>query len=455
VGLGEWEAGVGSGDGGLDDSGFGPGPGGAMTMQPSQIEAEYSAASRNNVAATPDPMAAMASPATKEQLMAKQRVQADEAHAKLEEEIKAAVERRRAETAGRKDAKFQEMFSSVMEGIEGNGLLAEVDDVLRKTDAAKAKKTREIHAEWDEVVFKRIQKQIMHYVNGIDPEALTNRLAFHYDAYLNTVNDKQAKNAMSGVFRDVLLVHEYDPLLQQKDTIKYRINSLDDPTKRDVYKTLKEKLAVGLLKRAAATAGVTMRETLATLHWTNLEATPYGRFTDDDGEMKPQHVGPHSHKRGESHVVMDAYNVPTGVEVVDKELPVPKGMVAPVGHRANRPDMRNLVNHSVDHASGFTGGDMWLEAKGKKFADASMPVPGLSMERKDLFDVVNMCLDPTDTRAQGDIWLSAKGKAVVLPPSVIYSDRKSLHDTIGQTNPPFNRARPDQTCGGALHVESS
>ena len=34
-------------------------------------------------------------------------------------------------------------------------------------------------------------------------------------------------------------MHEYDPLLQQKDTIKYRINSLNDPTKRDMYKTLK------------------------------------------------------------------------------------------------------------------------------------------------------------------------------------------------------------------------
>ena len=36
-----------------------------------------------------------------------------------------------------------------------------------------------------------------------------------------------------------LPVHEYDPLLQQQDTVKYRINSLDDPTKRDMYKTLK------------------------------------------------------------------------------------------------------------------------------------------------------------------------------------------------------------------------
>ena len=34
-------------------------------------------------------------------------------------------------------------------------------------------------------------------------------------------------------------MHEYDPLLQQKDTVKYRIKSLNDPTKRDMYKTLK------------------------------------------------------------------------------------------------------------------------------------------------------------------------------------------------------------------------
>lgn len=394
-----------------------------------------------------DAMMAMASPSTKAQLMAKRRAEADEKHAKMEEEIIAAGERRRAGLAAANDAAFQEMFASVMEGIEGRGLLAEVDDVLRKTDAAKAKKTREIHAEWDEVVFQTIQKQIMRYVDGLDPRALTERLAHHYDAFLDVVNAKQEKNAKSGVFCDVLLVQEYDPLLQRKDAVKYRVNSLDDPTKRDVYKPLKEKLQVGLLRRAAARAGVTVRETLDTLHWTNLEATPYGWMTDGVGEAKPPHVGEHSHKRGASGVVMDAYDVPTGVEVLDKELPLRKGTVAPAGHRVGRPDLHDLVNHRVDHASGFTGGDMWLEFKGKKVPGEDMPVPGLSEERKDLFDVVNMCSDPKDNRPQGDLWLSAKGRKVVLPPSVIYSDRKSLHETIQQSAPKFERVRPDQTCG--------
>jgi len=384
---------------------------------------------------------------TRDQLAATHRMENDEKHAKMQEEIKATMERRRDEKSGRADAKFQEMFASVMEGIDGHGLLAEMDDVLQKTDASKAKKTREIHAEWDEAIFRKIQKQILHYVNSIDPAALTTRLAFHYDAFLNTVNTKQEKNAKSGVFRDVVLVHEYDPLLQRRDTIKYKVNSLDDPTQRDVYKTLKEKLAVGLLNLSAARAGVTMRSTLDLSHWPQLDSTPYGRLTDSNGDMKPQHVGIHSHKRGESHVVMDAYDVPTGPEVTEREQSRLKGMPALAGHRVGRPNLRDLITSRVDHSSGFTGGDMWLEAKGKKFPDASMPVPGLSEERKDLFDVVNMCSDPNDARPQGDQWLSAKGKMVVLPPSVVYSDRKSLHDTLQQSAPVFVRTRPDQTCG--------
>jgi hypothetical protein len=33
----------------------------------------------------------------------------------------------------------------------------------------QAKKTREIHAEWDEAIFRKIQKQILHYIDSIDP----------------------------------------------------------------------------------------------------------------------------------------------------------------------------------------------------------------------------------------------------------------------------------------------
>ena len=421
--------------------------GGALTSQPSN-DSVAAAAAADALASTPDSLAEiMATPSTKEQLMAKQRREADEKHAKMEAEIKAAVERRRQEKMARADAKFKAMFDSVMEGIEGEGILAEVDDALQKAENAKARRAASIHHEWNETVFKRIQEQIMHYVDNIDPEALTKRLAYHYDAFLDTVNTKQEKNYKSGVFRDVLLVHEYDPLMQRKDVIKYRVDPLDDPTKRDVYKTLKEKLAVGLLKEAVARSGVTMRETLDTLHWTNLEATPYGRFTNEDGELRPQTVGPYSLKRGESHVVMDAYNVPTGKAVTDAEFPLPKAQVSLAGHRLAQTDMLDLVNHRVDPTDGTTGGDQWLEAKGKKFTSKDMPMAGLSKERKDLFDVINMCSDPNDKRPQGDQWLSARGKKVVLPPSVIYSDRKSLHETIQQSAPKFVRERPDQTCG--------
>jgi hypothetical protein len=423
--------------------------GGAETLTPapaplavelSSSSAGRSAAGRSAAGAEPPTPGAM----SKAGLLAAQRVSATQKHAKLEEEIKKASERRRADKAGRADAAFTKTFSSVMEGIEGKGLLAEMDVILAQTVAAKAKKSKDLHAEWDELVFQQIQRQILTYVDALDPAELTARLAVPYDAYLETVNAKQDKNDKSGVFRDIVLVYDYNPFDNFRG-FKYKTNWLDDPTQRDVYKSIREQLAIGLLKRVANRGG---RETLDRSFWDKLEATPYGRFTDAMGDMRAQRVNEHSHKRGTSSLVMDHYNVPTGGAVPNAEFTAlngaGKGLPAETGHRAGRADMHELVNHRIEHAtSSVTGGDTWLEYKGKR----ECAVPGLSKERKDLFDVVNMCSDPADARPQGDQWLSAKGKMTVLPPSVINSDRKSLFGTIQQSGPVFARVKPDQTCG--------
>ena len=65
-------------------------------------------------------------------------------------------------------------MSSVMEGMEASdGIVARMDDAVYKCDSALAKKQREIHDEWEALVFDKIQRQIKRHVDGLDAEELS------------------------------------------------------------------------------------------------------------------------------------------------------------------------------------------------------------------------------------------------------------------------------------------
>ena len=80
---------------------------------------------------------------------------------------------------------------------------------------------------------------------------------------------------------------------RRKTSTTVFVNSLRDPTKRDVYKPVRERIEAGRVAneaRGLETTGATTKETLDLAFWNVLEYTPTLRYTDKDGELLPQNA---------------------------------------------------------------------------------------------------------------------------------------------------------------------
>ena len=374
------------------------------------------------------------------------------------EEAKEDSRRRRAARAVKAHERFEAMMSSVMEGMEASdGIVARMDDAVYKCDSALAKKQREIHDEWEELVFDKIQRQIKRHVDGLDAEELSSSLQRDSETYTTTVREKQRAHPKAGVYLDAVLGYDYDPFESRRRAFKYRINSLDDPTKRDVHKPLKEAIEAGRLDAARAKAAVVPRETLESKFWNNLAYTPHGRYTDETGALLPPDADiPGFFKQGEDkwnrHSEAnrrDDYEYPIGNEHAQREYfeasrgGARRGRVDPVDRDAR--DMRDVVNqladHSIDHAVGTRrGGDTWLEHRGRRYVDKSRPLPGADPDRRDLFGVMRYeglgdglpRGDKTDLAPRGDEWRAQRGIACFEELAVQKSNRKGLYHTLQQ-----------------------
>jgi hypothetical protein len=405
-----------------------------------------------------DPRLAAGVGLSKEDLWRRKAAEDDKRNFFATEEAKEDSRRRRAARAVKAHERFEALMSSVMEGMEASeGIVAQTDDAVYKRELELAKKHREIHDEWEERVFDKIQRQIKRHVDGVDAEELSARLQRDNETYTMTVREKQRANPKAGVYLDAVLGYDYDPFEPRRHAFKYRINSLDDPTKRDVHKPLKEAIEAGRLDAARAMAAVVPRETLESKFWNNLAYTPHGRYTDELGNLLPPDADiPGFFKQGEDKWNKhsdanrrDDYDYPKGNEHAQREYfeasrgGARRGRVDPVDRDAR--DMRDVVNqladHSVDHAVGTRrGGDAWLEHRGRRYVDKSRPLPGADPDRRDLFGVMRYeglgdglpRGDKTDLAPRGDEWRAQRGIACFEEHAVQKSNRKGLYHTLQQ-----------------------
>ena len=88
-----------------------------------------------------------------------------------------------------------------------------------------------------------LQGRIAHQLAGRKSTQVTQRLNEQYSAYLHATNTKVA------VFRDVIIEDDYNPLGANKASIRVPTGDIEDPVKRDLIKTIKEKQ---LMVRASA-----------------------------------------------------------------------------------------------------------------------------------------------------------------------------------------------------------
>ncbi|KXZ46813.1 hypothetical protein GPECTOR_40g547 [Gonium pectorale] len=377
--------------------------------------------------------------------------------ARQEAAFQASFQRRREAEERRQEAKLTSLLSDVLTGISTpDGPVAEADAALAHATKVRGKKKEALHAEWTSKVFDTIQGRLQAAVDSRDPRDIESRLKGQYDAYLHTTNTKV------GVFRDVIIEQDYNPLTAGQAAIRIPTGDIQDPLKRDMLKGERERqlmmssgtlLASGSGRGGLGSSGRSAsagpqgagpglgKETLDTRAWGELAvtATPYGHCNDGMGAYIVRPLSG-SAVRTNSRVPMDHYDFPRGNEAAAAETTPGKRLVPGPEQRRGRADLFDVVHHTCNlKPEGYTGGDQWLEAKGK----AKPPGPEVRRGRRDLADVIQQ-RPPPDPRVgsaaapavTGDQWLDAKGKLKVEGPEV-RRGRAGLYETLHQTSNPY------------------
>ena len=407
--------------------------------------------------------------------------------AELNEAQRREFERRRLDKAKRKEAAFHETMGRVVAGIEGRE--PAVQEAVRSIDreaAYKAKQNGIMHNAWRRGVFEPIQAQV--------EAAVAERDVLDIEAKSNDRNRRylKATNTKVGVYRDIVIESDYDPFTWRSDVIRADVTGVVDPMKHDLTKARDEMRIISAGKpkntfeRLADHSALQShldakdgRPTLKTTLWSMLDATPYGHYTkgehgeletDADAlEMHGRALGSQRQNSELTRTAMDQYNVATGPEVVNAEMPQGKKITDPTpfmlrrakaaaltdvlsyrdalsthsqlkvenkldgdswlayqgkrtGLREKLPRLKTrfdkdfgmIVRHTIDaEAPGTTTGDQWLEYQGKRICEA----PDAKENRNGLFPVINQedlmvsnLAKIASKKTYGDLWLEKRGK---------------------------------------------
>jgi hypothetical protein len=226
-------------------------------------------------------------------------------------EFRAAVARRQREQLRRKEALFQERYRKILD--EESTFVASVRDFLTVQDRADYAKREKLYLEWCERVYQPIQRQIGSMLEGLSVSQIERRRREMFDEFLHQTNTKD------GLFRDIIIEHEYNPLRGREHTLRFdNPDDMADPTRQAVVKKLAEERAgsTGKLRAPAPR----QRDVFDVRQWDRPEATPYGRYN----KMMERSAGNAKLAQSgtlRSTLVMDHYDFPVGKEAIMKEMP--------------------------------------------------------------------------------------------------------------------------------------
>jgi len=158
----------------------------------------------------------------------------------------------------------------------------------------KDTKAAHLCEEWQTKVFDNVQKQIDSQLDALSPKELNRRKRDDYDAFLRTANEK----AEYGLFRDIIIEEDYDPLTASTLTRAPRYSAAlrDDPLKRELVQLT--------LPHSAKAKTRLCRDNLDPAVWSKLDSTPYGRYSS-----------PSTRSLADSLNRLPAYRVPSSAKI--------------------------------------------------------------------------------------------------------------------------------------------
>ena len=116
---------------------------------------------------------------------------------------------------------------------EEASFIGDVNKMLLQREREQARKVRLIHNEWEAEVFERVQDEVSKKVNARSMSDVRKRNKGLMQDFLDTSNSKYPY----GVFRDIIIPAEYDPLHgAEMKKMTFQTHLARDPCKLDLRK---------------------------------------------------------------------------------------------------------------------------------------------------------------------------------------------------------------------------
>eukprot|EP00455_Lapot_gusevi_P047860 TRINITY_DN6536_c0_g2_i2.p1 TRINITY_DN6536_c0_g2~~TRINITY_DN6536_c0_g2_i2.p1 ORF type:complete len:376 (-),score=36.32 TRINITY_DN6536_c0_g2_i2:126-1253(-) len=231
---------------------------------------------------------------------------------KQEEQRKARERERKRETVA--EQRFNQTISRIN---SEQPFVDQVEQYLSVHQMKEERKKHMLYEEWNEKVYENIQRQINNKLDPIPASEIQQRRLKEFDDFLTVTNTKD------GLFRDIIIESDYDPLKGRAHTIRYNSTVIKDPLKQAITQTDEEKnlLVAGSssspersLSRTERYAG---RDTLDPLLWDKIESTPHGHYAQMFDSTSPTR---HNTRIQRSSLVMDHFNTERDQNLVDREF---------------------------------------------------------------------------------------------------------------------------------------
>jgi len=236
----------------------------------------------------------------------------------LHEKIAQRLRMNQVTAAARSERDFNDALD--MHELGEETIVAEVNEFLELREADNVRKHAHMYRDWENGVFHRIQTQIDTEVSRrVRKREIGHRWRTAQDEYLAAEHGKD-----KGLFRDIIIESEYDPLVTAATRVQYSSKGLKDPMK--IYFAEEHDPA---LKPEVPAHSHSHDGRLDVKQWTNLEATPYGHYNKLMSAAPVVEGGNKAVKASmlRSQVSFNHYSYATGRKAIDDEFPKPKRTV--------------------------------------------------------------------------------------------------------------------------------
>jgi len=188
----------------------------------------------------------------------------DEWRGQRQRENASVLMRHRQKATEKHDKEVDDLFASIAKAeAESEGFVRDISMRLQTLAEHTHRKGTKLCSEWHEQVFDRAQHQIDRQIDDASHKQRSQQRRADMQDYLRISNTK-------GLYRDIILLDEYDALAPASRGIKYGTDVLHDPLKRSLNLSEIEALPHNAIARPNQVG----RETLPPTWWDKLDATP-------------------------------------------------------------------------------------------------------------------------------------------------------------------------------------